>query len=95
MAEKDKPSATYLVHYPKVAHDSLDPLTTPTLTPEEEAKAWRKIDIRLMPILALLYLFSYLDRGASHSSQLLARISPSSVGNIGQDTLPVVQRQEG
>ncbi|KAJ7209780.1 MFS general substrate transporter [Mycena pura] len=35
----------------------------PTLTAEEERKLWRKIDIRLMPILALMYLFSFLDRG--------------------------------
>lgn len=34
----------------------------PVLTPEEEAKLWRKIDLRLMPILSLLYLFSFLGR---------------------------------
>lgn len=36
----------------------------PTLTPEQERKLWRKVDLRLMPILALMYLFSFLDRGA-------------------------------
>ncbi|KAF7376511.1 hypothetical protein MSAN_00067100 [Mycena sanguinolenta] len=36
----------------------------PTLTAEEERKLWRKIDLRLMPILSLLYLSSFLDRGA-------------------------------
>ena len=35
----------------------------PTLSPEEERKLWRKIDLRLMPILSLMYLFSFLDRG--------------------------------
>ncbi|KAG9226994.1 hypothetical protein CCMSSC00406_0008966 [Pleurotus cornucopiae] len=34
----------------------------PVLTSEQEAKLWRKIDLRLMPILSLMYLFSFLDR---------------------------------
>ncbi|KAJ7091876.1 hypothetical protein B0H15DRAFT_799639 [Mycena belliarum] len=34
----------------------------PTLTAEEERKLWRKIDLRLMPILSLMYLLSFLDR---------------------------------
>jgi hypothetical protein len=37
----------------------------PTLTAEEERKLWQKIDLRLMPILSLMYLLSFLDRGAS------------------------------
>lgn len=36
----------------------------PTLSTEEERKLWRKIDLRLMPILSLMYLLSFLDRGA-------------------------------
>ena len=35
----------------------------PTLTKAEEKRLYRKIDIRLMPILALMYLLSFLDRG--------------------------------
>jgi hypothetical protein len=35
----------------------------PVLTEEQEKRLWRKIDLRLMPILALMYLFSFLDRG--------------------------------
>jgi hypothetical protein len=34
-------------------------------TAEDEAKIRRKIDTRLIPALALLYLMSYLDRGNS------------------------------
>ncbi|KAK0479697.1 MFS general substrate transporter [Armillaria novae-zelandiae] len=34
----------------------------PTLTEEQEKKLWRKVDLRLMPILSLMYLFSFLDR---------------------------------
>ena len=56
---------TYTEHLPKSESDPVDSLTPPTLTPEEEARAWRKVDIRLMPILALLYLFSFMDRGTS------------------------------
>ena len=36
----------------------------PTLTPEQERKLWRKVDLRLMPILSLMYLLSFLDRGS-------------------------------
>lgn len=35
----------------------------PILTEEQERKLWRKVDLRLMPILSLMYLFSFLDRG--------------------------------
>jgi len=62
-AKGEKLQTTYLEHHPKSTHASFDSLTPPTLTPEEEAKVWRKIDMRLIPILALLYLFSILDRG--------------------------------
>ncbi|KAF7358572.1 hypothetical protein MSAN_01195400 [Mycena sanguinolenta] len=36
----------------------------PILSAEEERKLWRKIDLKLMPILTLMYLMSFLDRGA-------------------------------
>ena len=36
----------------------------PNLSPEEEKRLFRKIDLRLMPILSLMYLLSFLDRGA-------------------------------
>jgi hypothetical protein len=32
-------------------------------TPEEENKIYRKLDWHLMPILTLLYLLSFMDRG--------------------------------
>jgi hypothetical protein len=35
----------------------------PTLTVAEEKRLWRKVDMRLMPILALMYLLSFMDRG--------------------------------
>lgn len=37
----------------------------PKLTPEQERRLWRKIDLWLMPILTLMYLCSFLDRGQS------------------------------
>ncbi|KAG0702234.1 MFS general substrate transporter [Suillus ampliporus] len=42
----------------------------PMLTPEQERKLWRKIDLRLMPILSLMYLFSFLDRGNIGNAKL-------------------------
>ena len=35
----------------------------PTLTAEQEKRLWRKVDVRLLPILTLMFLASYLDRG--------------------------------
>ncbi|KAF7357748.1 hypothetical protein MVEN_00820700 [Mycena venus] len=42
----------------------------PTLTAEEERKLWQKIDLRLMPILSLMYLLSFLDRGNIGNARL-------------------------
>ncbi|KAK0497867.1 MFS general substrate transporter [Armillaria luteobubalina] len=42
----------------------------PVLTEEQEKKLWRKIDLRLMPILSLMYLFSFLDRGNIGNAKL-------------------------
>ncbi len=49
----------------KSASESLgDPTLpeVPQLTLEEEAKLWSKLDLRLLPILSLMYLMSYMDR---------------------------------
>ncbi|RPD60540.1 MFS general substrate transporter [Lentinus tigrinus ALCF2SS1-7] len=48
--------------------DTLPP--PPTLTAEEEKRLWRKIDMRLMPILTLMYLCSFLDRGNIGNAKL-------------------------
>ncbi|KAF8328323.1 MFS general substrate transporter [Amanita rubescens] len=42
----------------------------PDLTPEQERKLWRKIDRRLIPILSLMYLMSFLDRGNIGNAKL-------------------------
>lgn len=42
----------------------------PTLTPEQEKKLYRKIDLWLMPILTLMYLASFLDRGERLATRL-------------------------
>ncbi|KAJ7282872.1 MFS general substrate transporter [Mycena rebaudengoi] len=42
----------------------------PVLTAQEELKLWRKIDTRLMPILSLMYLLSFLDRGNIGNARL-------------------------
>ena len=35
----------------------------PELTAEEERRLYRKIDMRILPILTLMYLCSHMDRG--------------------------------
>jgi hypothetical protein len=45
----------------------------PTLTAEQETKLWRKIDLRLIPIIATMYLLSFMDRGVyDHSLRFRA-----------------------
>ncbi|SCV67643.1 BQ2448_5254 [Microbotryum intermedium] len=44
-------------------------------TPEEEAKLYRQVDWRILPILALLYLSSFMDRGAIGNARLSCRLS--------------------
>lgn len=34
----------------------------------EKAKVLRKMDLRIIPIVTVLYLFSFLDRGYAHCS---------------------------
>ncbi|KAJ3714646.1 MFS general substrate transporter [Lentinula guzmanii] len=42
----------------------------PILSEEEERKLWRKIDFRLMPILCVMYLMSFMDRGNIGNAKL-------------------------
>lgn len=42
----------------------------PDLSQEDERKLWWKIDLRLMPILCVIYLMSFMDRGECHSACL-------------------------
>ncbi|KAG1734933.1 MFS general substrate transporter [Suillus paluster] len=42
----------------------------PTLTPEQERRLWRKVDLRLGPILSLMFLMSFLDRGNIGNAKL-------------------------
>ena len=41
----------------------------PQLTPEQERTLYRKVDLWLMPILTLMYLSAFLDRGTSCRSE--------------------------
>ncbi|KAM5545340.1 hypothetical protein V8D89_000953 [Ganoderma adspersum] len=42
----------------------------PVLTAQEEARLWRKIDWHIMPILTMMYLFSFVDRGNIGNAKL-------------------------
>ncbi|PFH46412.1 hypothetical protein AMATHDRAFT_77688 [Amanita thiersii Skay4041] len=47
----------------------------PTLTPEQERKLWWKVDLRLMPILTIMYLVSFLDRGNAKLQGLVTQLN--------------------
>ncbi|KAG2141396.1 MFS general substrate transporter [Suillus bovinus] len=42
----------------------------PVLTLEQEKKLWRKIDLRIMPMLSLMYLLAFLDRSNIGNAKL-------------------------
>ncbi|KAI0696770.1 MFS general substrate transporter [Cerioporus squamosus] len=46
------------------------PDVQPILTSQEERRLWRKIDLRLMPILTVMYLCSFVDRGNIGNAKL-------------------------
>ncbi|KAI5990303.1 MFS general substrate transporter [Pisolithus orientalis] len=45
-----------------------------SLDPEQERKLWRKIDLHLMPIISLMYLFSFMDRGNAKLEGLMTQL---------------------
>ncbi|KAK7027995.1 hypothetical protein VNI00_015081 [Paramarasmius palmivorus] len=69
---EEKGSQLRVEHYDNKSDSAEDTLLAapPTLTEEEERKLWRKIDRRLMPILCLMYLMSFLDRGNIGNAKL-------------------------
>ncbi|KAK7438888.1 hypothetical protein VKT23_017814 [Stygiomarasmius scandens] len=70
--EKDQVSETQLEKaaddYDFGGESQLPP--PPTLTEAEERKLYKKIDRRLMPILCVMYLMSFLDRGNIGNARL-------------------------
>lgn len=44
----------------------------PPVTPDEEQRVRRKIDMRLPPFLLVLYMFTWLDRGALGNAALIS-----------------------
>jgi hypothetical protein len=65
--EKDELSTSHVedaMAAPQISRDigmGLPP--APELSASEEARLWRKIDRRLLPMLTLMYLVSFMDRG--------------------------------
>ncbi|KAG0702235.1 MFS general substrate transporter [Suillus ampliporus] len=70
----DRPSSISSEHkqhdQERLEDSNSDLENVPMLTPEQERKLWRKIDLRLMPILSLMYLLAFLDRGNIGNAKL-------------------------
>ncbi|KZT63415.1 MFS general substrate transporter [Daedalea quercina L-15889] len=47
----------------------------PALTAEQQRRLWRKVDARLIPMLTLMYLCSYLDRGNARIQGLTKQLN--------------------
>jgi len=71
MSEEDENPALEIEYIPATQKCSYpgEP-TPPQLTKEEEKRLWRKVDMRLMPILTIMYLFCFLDRGNIGNAKL-------------------------
>jgi len=41
------------------------PLPCVVFDSKQESRLWRKVDLRLMPMIALMYLLCFMDRGKS------------------------------
>ncbi|KAH7921928.1 MFS general substrate transporter [Leucogyrophana mollusca] len=56
----------------EVYSDTASDANTPpvVLSEEEEKRLWRKVDLRILPILSLMYLLSFLDRGNIGNAKL-------------------------
>lgn len=48
---------------PSCVESKAQDLPNMILSSEEERKLWQKIDIRLLPIISFMYLWSFMDRG--------------------------------
>ncbi|KAI0365415.1 MFS general substrate transporter [Pilatotrama ljubarskyi] len=46
-----------------------------TLSAKEEARIWRKIDMRLLPVITVMYLMSFVDRGNIGNAKLQGLIT--------------------
>ncbi|KIN94861.1 hypothetical protein M404DRAFT_17159 [Pisolithus tinctorius Marx 270] len=44
------------------------------LTPKEESQLWRKVDLKLMPVIALMYLLCFMDRGNAKLDGLMTQL---------------------
>ncbi|KIK75002.1 hypothetical protein PAXRUDRAFT_174107 [Paxillus rubicundulus Ve08.2h10] len=44
--------------------ERMEDSVAPALTVAQETKLWRRIDLRLMPVMTLIFLLSSMDRGA-------------------------------
>ncbi|KAJ3551179.1 hypothetical protein NM688_g4859 [Phlebia brevispora] len=79
-AEKDSNAGSISIEEMKVDLEAVDVVYASSvgsaerppmqLTPEEERRIYRKIDLRLLPILTIMYLASYLDRGNIGNAKL-------------------------
>ncbi|KAI6100929.1 major facilitator superfamily domain-containing protein [Pisolithus croceorrhizus] len=62
------------------------------LTPKEESQLWLKVDLRLMPIIALMYLLCFLDRGNAKLDGLMTQLKlDGNQYNIALVSLRVAQ----
>ncbi|KAK4053319.1 hypothetical protein OIO90_003931 [Microbotryomycetes sp. JL221] len=77
--ESEKGSNQWKYHHEHVEDSSIDSssiqkghLQKParSFTPEEEKKLYRKVDLHLLPMLAILYLLSFMDRGNIGNARL-------------------------
>ena len=82
----DQPSDAYLENAPKVKTRREPPELIRKMSPEErqhqEKLLTRKIDLRLLPMLVLMYIMNYLDRNNIAAARLAGLQDPKSKGGL-------------
>jgi hypothetical protein len=85
MDSKARPSgdSTPTEQLEKITDQPTDNRLNRAVSPAEFDRILRKIDIRVIPILAIFYLLSFLDRGLYHDLPSYSHVLTSCLGSIG------------
>ncbi|KAI5984054.1 major facilitator superfamily domain-containing protein [Pisolithus albus] len=68
------PDKNFVTFCPTDVSNVQEPSPVSLQGPERERKLWRKIDLRLVPIISSMYLFSFMDRGNAKLEGLMTQL---------------------
>ncbi|KZT63324.1 MFS general substrate transporter [Daedalea quercina L-15889] len=72
--EKDDTVAVENVEDQGQEEEAMEEARPSTLTTEQEKKMWRKVDMRILPILTVMYLCAFMDKGNAKLQGLASQL---------------------